>query len=322
MSILLTGGCGFIGSHCALILLEYGYDIIIVDNLLNSSKDMIDKIQITTGKKILFYNLDINDEIKLDAVFSAHKIDTVIHFAAHKSVNESVLNPLKYYLNNIGGLLTLLKIMEIYSVNKIIFSSSATVYSGNSLSPLTENSPVSPMNPYGKTKYFSEEILKDFKNIKTICLRYFNPVGAYSPLFIESPKEINNLFPYILSVIKKENEYLSIYGNDYQTRDGTCIRDYIHVVDLAKGHLAALKHLDFVNFEIFNLGTGKGLSVLEIVETFSKKINKKIPYKIIERRPGDLSETYADCSKALEILNWKAELNLNDMIDSLINFKP
>ena len=316
-SILLTGGCGYIGSHCVLeLLLTRNEDIVIVDDLSNSSTDNIDKIKHLGN--VFFYQIDLKNKENLDDIFFDHNIQSVIHFAGHKSVGESVMNPLKYYDNNIGGLVNLLECMKYHGTKSIIFSSSATVYGSPESLPLTEESRIQTLNPYGRTKYFSEEILRDMKVMKVICLRYFNPAGIHSSgLLKESPKGIpNNLFPYILSVINGEKEHLNIYGGDYNTIDGTGVRDYIHVVDLAKGHLAALEYIEKIeDFEVFNLGSGKGNSVLEIVKGFSKY--REIPYKIVERREGDAAEVYADCSKAEKLLNWKAEYELDDMIRNL-----
>ena len=318
-AILLTGGCGYIGSHCLLeLLLNRNEDIVIVDDLSNSSIDNIDKIK-DLGN-VFFYEIDLKRKEDLDDIFFDHNIQSVIHFAGHKSVGESVSNPLKYYDNNIGGLVNLLECMKYHQVESIIFSSSATVYGNPESLPLTEESRIQILNPYGRTKYFSEEILRDMKDMKVICLRYFNPAGIHSSkLLKESPKGIpNNLFPYILSVLQGKKEYLNIYGGDYPTVDGTGVRDYIHVVDLAQGHLAALDYLGKMenNFEVFNLGTGKGYSVLEIVKAFSK--HTEVPYKIVEKREGDAAEVYADCSKAEKLLNWKSQLTLDEMIKDLI----
>ena len=320
-SILLPGSCGYIGSHTALeIIEEYpDHDLIIIDDLSNSNDDVIDKLKLFTNN-LVYYNLDVKNNI--DKVFEYHNIETVIHFAAYKAVGESIENPLKYYSNNIGGLINLLQTMKKYNVKNLIFSSSATVYGEPESLPLTEKSKTSTLNPYGRTKLFAEEILKDMRDMKIICLRYFNPVGASrSGIIGENPKGVpNNLFPYIMNVISGKKEKLYIFGNDYDTEDGTAIRDYLHVSDLAKGHIAAMKYIDKVDFEIFNLGTGKGYSVLEIVNNFTKILNKDIPYEFVERRKGDSPEVYADCSKALKLLGWKAELTLEDMIKDSLNF--
>jgi len=316
-AILLTGGCGYIGSHTALELIkEYpNHELAILDNLTNSDINVIDKLKLFTDK-LFFYNLDITENI--DKVFEYHDIKSVIHFAALKSVSESIDKPLKYYNNNISGLINLLKTMQKYKVENLIFSSSATVYGNPEALPLTEESSTSAINPYGKTKLFAEEILKDLKDMNIICLRYFNPVGASKTgLIKENPKGVpNNLFPFIISVIKGKRDKLYIFGNDYPTKDGTAIRDYIHIEDLAKGHISALKYLKNKEniFDIFNLGTGKGHSVLEIVKAFEKEIGKEISYEFAEKRKGDSCEVYANCDKAEKMLNWKAELHLEDMI--------
>ena len=318
-AILLTGACGYLGSHTTLeVIQEYpNHQIVIIDDLSNSQEDVIHKLKLFTNN-IFYYNLDVKGNI--DKVFECHNVQTVIHFAAYKAVGESIENPLKYYSNNIGGLINLLQTMKKYNVKNLIFSSSATVYGDPESLPLTENSKTGTLNPYGRTKLFAEEILRDMKDMRIICLRYFNPVGASKTgLFHETPKGIpNNLFPYILDVINGKREKLYIFGQDYETPDGTAIRDYLHVVDLAKGHIAAMKYIQKVEFEIFNLGTGKGYSVLEIVNNFIKILGKDIPFELTERRPGDSPEVYADCKKAFNLLGWKAELTLNDMIkDSL-----
>jgi len=323
-SILLTGGCGYIGSHTAYeIIQEYpDHHIVIIDNLSNSDYSVINKLKLFT-KNLFYYNLDIKTDIH--KIFENHYIRTVIHFAAYKAVGESVENPLKYYANNIGGLINLLETMKKYNVKNLIFSSSATVYGHPESLPLYETSKTGTLNPYGRTKLFAEEILKDMKDMNIICLRYFNPVGASKTgLFYENPKGIpNNLFPYILDVIKGKREKLNIFGKDYKTPDGTAIRDYLHVVDLAKAHVAAMKYVENVDFDIFNLGTGTGYSVLEIATNFIKilkeaGIEKELKYEFVDRRAGDSPQVYANCDKAFNVLGWKAELTLEDMIkDSL-----
>ena len=325
MSILLTGGCGYIGSHCAVELLNNTQDnIIILDDLSNSDSSILDNIHTITNKKIQFYNCNINNEYELNKIFQNNIINTVIHFAAFKAVKESVDDPLKYYSNNISGLITLLNVMKNHKVSNIIFSSSATVYGTPDVLPLTEAAKISPCNPYGRTKYFAEEILKDVSHayhMKVVCLRYFNPVGSHSSgLLRENPKVPSNLFPCILEVINGKKDFLNIYGNDYDTSDGTAIRDYINVVDLPKGNLAAYNYLTNMdtNYNVFNLGTGKGYSVLEIVNMFSKILGREVPYKIQEKREGDAPEVYSDFIKANIYLQWKAELTLTDMVkDSL-----
>lgn len=317
--ILLTGGCGYIGSHCVVEFISKNCDIIILDNFSNSNYNVINNLKKITNKNIVFYNEDINNDI--DYIFKIHNIKTVIHFAAYKSVGESVIDPLKYYSNNIGGLISLLKAMRNNNVKNLIFSSSATVYGQNVFSD--ENAPTCAINPYGRTKLYSEEILKDVSkayNINVICLRYFNPVGCHSSGLIgDDPKYPNNLFPVILSVIKGEKEYLSVYGNSYETSDGTGIRDYIHVMDLAEGHYLAYRYLENMNgFEVFNLGTGKGYSVLEIIEEFKKY--KYFSYKNCEKREGDAPEVVANCQKSFERLNFKPKYKLKDMVESTINY--
>ena len=320
-SILICGGAGYISSNFIFELIQQKEEkqIIIVDNLSNSSRGVVEKLKLLSDK-VIFYDTDIQNEEKMEEIFQYYTIDSVIHFAAFKSVGESVTNPLKYYSNNIGGLLSLLRTMQKYNVYKLIFSSSATVYGNPEKLPLTEDSKTSCLNPYGRTKLFAEEILRDMTNMKIICLRYFNPVGASDKMFRETPKEINNLFPYIISVIRKEKTSLSIYGNDYETKDGTPVRDFLHVKDLCKSHISALKYLDdlkYSKFEIFNIGTGTGFTVLEVVKRFHE-LGYNFPYKIVDRRVGDAPEVYADCSKAEKLLKWKTELILDDMIkDSL-----
>jgi len=331
MSILLTGGAGFIGSHTAVELLNDGYHVIIVDNLSNSSADTIDKIkQITNRADLLdFYHADITDKEKLDMIFGEHSIDTVIHFAAFKAVGESVSNPLKYYRNNIIGLITLLEVMNEYNVKNIIFSSSAAVYGEPESLPITEQFPTNAINPYGQTKLMGEQILRDISysdKMKVILLRYFNPVGAHpSGLIGENPKTLpTNLFPYILDVINGDRDCLNIYGADYDTPDGTGVRDYTHIVDLALSHLAALKHIyDIDGVNVYNLGTGNGYSVLNIVDTFNSLLdqngdNRRVVYRFVEKRPGDSEAVYADCSLARKELGWVTTKDLEQMvIDSL-----
>jgi UDP-glucose 4-epimerase len=332
MSILLTGGNGFIGSHTAIELINSCYNIIIVDDFSNSSLPAYEGIsKITTRKNIQLYKIDICDKINLQKVFESNTIDTVIHFAAYKAVGESISNPLKYYRNNIIGLINLLEVMNKFKVNKIVFSSSATVYGNPKSLPITEDFELTALNPYGQTKLMSENILKDVSRAngpKVIILRYFNPVGAHpSGLIGENPIGIpNNLFPYILDVIKGKREYLSIFGKDYDTIDGTCIRDYIHVVDLAKGHVAAVKYINNIDkVKIYNLGTGTGYSVCQIVDSFNKFLEteekgRSVNYRYTDRREGDAAAVYADCSLAKKELGWIATLDLNDMIRDSLNF--
>lgn len=321
MKILVTGGCGFIGSHTCVELLENGYDITIIDNLCNSKADIVDKIKSITHKDFTFYEGDLRNKELLTTIFEQEKIDAVIHFAGLKAVNESVKKPLMYYDNNLTSTLTLLEVMEKFNCKNIVFSSSSTVY-GVQECPLIESMErKKTTNPYGETKSVIERIMEDLYHSDptwTITLlRYFNPVGAHeSGLIGEDPNGIpNNLMPYILKVATQELPQLTIYGNDYPTEDGTCIRDYIHVVDLAKGHLAALNHAHNHPNNIFtyNLGSGKGISVTEIVTTFEKVNNIKLNYVYGPRREGDIPIVYADPSKALKELNWQTTKTLEDM---------
>lgn len=322
MAILITGGAGYIGSHTAIELLNNNREIIIVDNFSNSKKDVLDKIKQITNKDFKFYEIDYKDEKKLDEIFNENEIEAVMNFAGFKAVGESVQKPLEYYENNLSGAITLLKVMNKHNVKKFIFSSSATVYGNPEKVPITEESKTGgTTNPYGTTKLFIEQILKDLYNSDNswdiAILRYFNPVGSHeSGLIGEEPNGIpNNLMPYIVRVAKGELEELSIFGNDYDTKDGTGVRDYIHVVDLAKGHIKALEKLEKENqgLYIYNLGTGKGYSVLDMVKAFEKATGQKVKYKIADRRPGDIAECYSDPSKAKKELNWEATKTLEDM---------
>ena len=327
MKILVTGGTGYIGSHTCVELLNAGYEIVVLDNLSNSKVEVVDKIKKITGKDFKFYEQDLCDEEKLDTLFKNENIDAVIHFAGLKAVGESVEKPILYYQNNLDSTLTLCKIMNKYNVKKIVFSSSATVYGSQDILPIKETASLSTTNPYGSTKLFIEYILDDIYNSDNewsiIKLRYFNPVGAHeSGLIGEDPNGIpNNLMPYVSKVAIGELSNLNVFGNDYNTKDGTGVRDYIHVVDLAKGHIKALEYIDKNKGSIaVNLGTGIGYSVLDIVNAYEKENNVKIPYKIVKRREGDIAECYADPEKALTLLNWKAEKNLNDMVKSAYDF--
>ena len=321
MKILVTGGMGYIGSHTCVELLGLGMDVVIVDNLSNSNPEALNRIETITGKRPMFYELDVCDEQALSAVFDAHQIDCVIHFAGMKAVGESVAIPERYYTNNLGSTLTLCRVMAAHNVKKIIFSSSATVYSGDNEMPLRETSKMGNCtNPYGWTKYMGEQILRDIAfadpEWSVVLLRYFNPVGAHhSGLIGEDPKGIpNNLMPFISQVAVGRREQLSVFGNDYDTPDGTGVRDYIHVVDLAKGHVAAISYVaSHTGTEVFNLGTGTGYSVLDMVKAFEKANQVAVPYKITPRRPGDLATCYADPAKSREKLNWAAEKSLEDM---------
>ena len=319
--VLLTGGTGFIGSHTAVSLIEDGYDVVIADDLSNSEESVVDRIEKITGKRPAFYKMNVTDEIEMDAVFEKENIDAVVHFAGFKAVGESVEKPLAYYSNNLDSALTLLKVMEKHNVKQLIFSSSATVYSHVEEMPCTEESqPLGCTNPYGWTKYMIEQILRDCcvadPELSVVLLRYFNPIGAHeSGLIGEKPNGIpNNLMPYITQVAQGIRPKLNVFGNDYPTPDGTGVRDYIHVVDLAKGHVAALDYaLEHSGCEVFNLGTGNGYSVLDLVKTFEKVNGVEIPYEIVGRRAGDIATCYADPSKAERLLGWKAEKGIEDM---------
>ena len=321
MSILVTGGAGYIGSHTSIELLQPGYDIVIVDNFCNSKPESLNRIEELTGKKPKFYEVDILDRKGLNKVFDENNIEAVIHFAGLKAVGESVEKPIEYYENNISGTLVLCDVMRKHNVKKIVFSSSATVYGMNNKVPFSEDMPTaSATNPYGSTKLFIEQILSDIyvsdNEWSVALLRYFNPIGAHESGRIgEDPNGIpNNLMPYITQVAVGKRKELSVFGNDYDTHDGTGVRDYIHVVDLAKGHLKAVgKVLSSNGVEAYNLGTGIGYSVLDVVNSFEKASGQKVPYKIVERRAGDIATCYADATKALRELGWKAEKNLDDM---------
>ena len=322
MSILLPGGAGYIGSHTAVELLKQGKEIIIVDNFSNSNSQVLNSIKKITGKDFKFYKIDYKNREEQEKIFEENKIDAVINFAGYKAVGESVQKPIEYYMNNISGALVLLDTMRKYGCKKFIFSSSATVYGEPERIPLTEDCKIGgTTNPYGTTKLFIEQILQDiYKSDNTwdICiLRYFNPVGSHeSGLIGEEPQGIpNNLMPYVARVASGQLKELSVFGNDYDTKDGTGVRDYIHVVDLAKGHLKALEKLDKeeTGLFIYNLGTGTGYSVLDMVKAFEESTGKKVPYKIAPRRPGDIATCYADPKKAKKELGWVAEKTLEDM---------
>lgn len=327
MSILVTGGAGFIGSHTVVELLEENEDIIIVDNFINSKPDVLDKIKEITKKDFKFYEVDMLNEEKMEEIFKENNIESVIHFAGLKAVGESVEKPIEYYHNNITGTLVLLKLMKKYNCKKIIFSSSATVYGTPKEVPIKEDFPLSTTNPYGSTKLMIEQILRDVcvadKEFCAILLRYFNPIGAHkSGLLGENPNGIpNNLMPYINQVALGKLDHLNVFGNDYPTVDGTGVRDYIHVVDLAKGHVKALaKARKITGAEAYNLGTGRGYSVLEIVKAFEDSNNIKVKYEITARRPGDIAECYADPTKAKEELGWTANKTLDEMCKDSWNF--
>ena len=322
MAILVAGGAGYIGSHTCVELLDAGYDIIVVDNYYNSCPEALNRVKKITGKDFLFYECDILDREGMDKIFSENQIDAVIHFAGYKAVGESVKEPLKYFHNNIEGTVALCEIMEKHGCRKIVFSSSATVYGMPKEVPIREDFPLSVTNPYGRTKLMNEEILRDLyvsnPEWSIVLLRYFNPIGAHaSGLIGEEPKGIpNNLMPYITKVAVGALEQLSVFGSDYPTHDGTGVRDYIHVVDLAKGHIKAVeKAMDAQGVFTYNLGTGTGYSVLDLVHAFEKAYGKPLPYRIVDRRPGDVAECYADPSKAYEELGWKAELDVNRMCE-------
>ena len=323
--VLVTGGLGYIGSHTVIELIEEGFEPIVIDNLSNSKLEVKDKIEKITGKKLKVYIEDVCNEESLDKIMTENNITDVIHFAGYKAVGESVAKPIMYYENNLLSTISLLKQMKKHHVKNIIFSSSATVYGQPEKLPITEDSKVGgTTNPYGTTKLMIEKILSDVyksdNEMNITILRYFNPVGGHvSGLLGESPNGIpTTLMPYIVRVAVGKLECLSVFGNDYDTKDGTGVRDYIHVVDLAKGHIAAIKHMNGLRY--YNLGTGTGYSVLELVNAFEKVNNLKVNYKIVERRPGDIASCYADPSKALKGLNWKAEKTLEDMMKDSYRF--
>ena len=321
MNVLVTGGAGYIGSHTCVELLEGGHDVVIIDNLCNSSPKSLDRVRKLTGKDFRFYEGDVRDAALLRKIFSENAIDCVIHFAGLKAVGESVAQPWRYYDNNLNSTLVLTKVMEEVGVKKLIFSSSATVYTADNEMPLNENSRTGNCtNPYGWTKYMTEQILQGMAHAdeswSIVLLRYFNPIGAHKSGRIgEDPRGIpNNLMPYITQVAVGRREYLGVFGNDYDTPDGTGVRDYIHVVDLAKGHVAAVSYAAAnTGCEVFNLGTGTGYSVLDMVTTFAKVNNVEVPYKITDRRPGDIGTCYADPAKSRDVLGWQAEKTLADM---------
>ena len=327
MNILVTGGLGYIGSHTVVEMLNEGYDVYIVDNLSNSSVDVLDKIETITNKKPKFTEVDLLDYKGLEKVFNENKFDGVIHFAGLKAVGESVEIPLTYYDNNVTATINLLKLMEKYAVNSIIFSSSATVYGEPETVPLKEDFPTFATNPYGQTKIMVENILSDCtvanKDLTAISLRYFNPVGAHkSGLIGENPKGIpNNLVPFIAQVASGQRDHLRVWGDDYDTPDGTGVRDYIHVVDLAKGHIKALEYAAKIKgIEFINLGAGKGYSVLEVKDAFAKASNKEIPFKIYPRRSGDIATSYANADKAKQLLNWETEADIDEMCEDSWKF--
>ena len=327
MKILVTGGTGYIGSHTCVELLDAGYEVVIIDNLSNSKKEVVDYIEKITNKKVKFYEEDVQNKDALRKIFNENNIDAVIHFAGYKAVGESVAKPLMYYRNNLDSTISLLEVMNEFDVKKIAFSSSATVYGKPKSLPIKEDFELSTTNPYGSTKLMIEDILRDLyvsdNNWSIAILRYFNPIGAHeSGLIGENPNGIpNNLMPYIIKVATGELECLGVFGNDYDTHDGTGVRDYIHVVDLAKGHVKALeKIIKDTGCDSYNLGTGKGFSVLDLVNTFMKVNDIKVNYQIKERRPGDIDACYADPSYAFEKLNWKADKTIEEMCKDAYNF--
>ncbi|MBR8345172.1 UDP-glucose 4-epimerase GalE [Burkholderia ambifaria] len=319
-TILVTGGAGYIGSHTAVELLDNGYDVVIVDNLVNSKAESVRRIEKITGRTPAFHQVDVCDEAALAKVFDAHPITGTIHFAALKAVGESVAKPLEYYQNNIGGLLTVLKVMRERNVRQFVFSSSATVYGVPERSPIDESFPLSATNPYGQSKLMAEQVLRDLEvsdpSWRVATLRYFNPVGAHaSGLIGEDPAGIpNNLMPYVAQVAVGKLEKLRVFGSDYPTPDGTGVRDYIHVVDLAKGHIAALDALATRDASfVVNLGTGQGYSVLEVVRAFEKASGRPVPYELVARRPGDIAECYANPRAAADLIGWRATLGIDEM---------
>lgn len=322
MSILVTGGAGYIGSHTCVELISAGYDLVIVDNFSNSNPEALERVKKITGKDFKFYEVDLLDKENLDKVFSENSIDAVIHFAGLKAVGESVSIPLRYYHNNITGTLILLEIMQKYNVKKIVFSSSATVYGMPKSVPISEDFPLGATNPYGRTKLMIEQILQDLygsdNSWSVAILRYFNPIGAHkSGIIGEDPNGIpNNLMPYITQVAVGKLDELSVFGSDYNTPDGTGVRDYIHVVDLALGHIKALEKIVNSNIiDTYNLGTGQGYSVLEMVKAFEKASGKKVKYKIAPRRPGDIAQCYADPLKSKRELGWEAKRGIEEMCE-------
>lgn len=320
-TILLTGGTGYIGSHTAVELMRHGYRVILVDNCANSAPDMVERIEKIVGQRTVFFHADVTDRTAMAEIFSAYHLDAVIHFAGYKSIGESVRTPIPYYRNNIDSTLTLLEVMAAHNVTCFVFSSSASVYGAEAPIPYREDAVTGGCtNPYGWTKYMIEQILRDAANangaLSVMLLRYFNPIGAHeSGLIGERPAGVpNNLLPYITQVAAGQLKELSVFGNDYPTPDGTGVRDYIHIVDLAKGHMAALDYaLGHTGVETVNLGTGHGYSVLEVLRTFERVNQVPVPYRIVGRRAGDLPVCYADTEKAEKLLHWRAEKNLEDM---------
>lgn len=320
MAILVTGGAGYIGSHTVIELLNEGREVVIVDDFSNSKPEVLNRIKELSGKDFVFHEVDITDKEALKKVFEQHDLEAVIHFAGYKAVGESVSKPLMYYRNNLNGTIALMELMNEFDVKNMVFSSSATVYGMNNEAPFTEDMPLSTTNPYGTTKLFIEQFIQDQvaadPSWSAALLRYFNPIGAHESGRIgEDPNDIpNNLMPYITQVAVGKRDQLSIYGNDYDTEDGTGVRDYIHVVDLAKGHIKALESVqETMGVEAYNLGTGVGYSVLDVVKAFETANDVEVPYEIVDRRPGDIGTSYADATKAHKVLDWTAELSLQDM---------
>lgn len=327
-TILVTGGAGYIGSHTTIELIQSGYDVVVVDNLYNSKEEAVRRVEQIVGKKIKFYKADVLDKVAMREIFKKHDFAAVINFAGYKAVGESVQKPIEYYENNISGMLALIDVMREFNVKNLVFSSSATVYGNPHTVPITEDFPLSTTNPYGSTKLFIEYILKDLAKadpeFNIAILRYFNPIGAHpSGLIGEDPNGIpNNLCPYITKVAVGKLKEVHVFGNDYPTKDGTGVRDYIHVVDLARGHVLAVnKLLTKSGLFIVNLGTGRGYSVLEMINAFSKALGKEIPYVIDPRRPGDIPECYADPTKAYNLIGFKAEKTLDDMSRDALNWQ-
>ncbi|MDO5001330.1 MAG: UDP-glucose 4-epimerase GalE [Eubacteriales bacterium] len=329
MTVLVTGGAGYIGSHTCVELLEQGMDVVVIDNLVNSSAISLERVEQITGKRLAFYQEDVRDRAALNRIFEKHDIGCAIHFAGLKAVGESVSMPLEYYDNNLFSTVTLCETMRDHGVKNIVFSSSATVYTGGDEMPLRESSPTGMCtNPYGWTKYMSEQIMRDMafadRDWSVVLLRYFNPIGAHpSGLIGEDPRGIpNNLLPYISQVAIGRRDHLTVYGDDYDTPDGTGVRDYIHVVDLARGHAAAINYmLGHRGESVFNLGTGHGCSVLEMVKTFERVNGVRVPYVIAERRPGDLATVYASPDKSAALLGWRAEYGLEEMCRDTWNWQ-
>lgn len=326
--ILLTGGAGYIGSHTAVELIQAGYEVLIADNFYNSKPEVLDAIEKITGKKPALEEIDVCDPVKVDDLFKKYKIEAVLHFASYKAVGESVEKPLMYYRNDLDSLITVMEAMKKYGVNNLIFSSSATVYGVPEMVPLVEGMPTGCTNPYGWTKYMSEQIIQDVcnaeKDMSAVILRYFNPIGAHpSALIGEQPNGVpNNLMPYITQVASGIRPHLNVFGNDYNTPDGTGVRDYIHVVDIAKGHIAAVEYaMKNKGAEVINLGTGNGYSVLEIVKAFERVNGVAVPYEIAPRRAGDIAQCYADASKAERVLGWKAQFDLDTMCKDAWNWE-